>query len=299
METLTGILYPAAIALLFAVCFGGLAFALLAALRESFQHYEEVYAEDAARRMEDMFLFIPPQKVLQLARTGALVVFLLFFFLFGDFGSPRGIIAGVIFGLLGGIGALNAPRVALRILRERRLIKFNEQLVEALVRMSNSLRAGFSIMQCFESVHREGQNPISQEFGVFLHQVRVGSRFEDGLADLERRVGSEDLTLTIRAIETARQTGGSLTEVFEKIAATIRERTRLQGRIRALTAQGRMQGIVVGALPILLLFVMSMIDPTMMNSFLGSIQGLGILGAVIVMEVCGFLVIRRIMRIDV
>jgi tight adherence protein B len=83
-------------------------------------------------------------------------------------------------------------------------------------------------------------------------------------------VGSEDLTLTVRAIEVARLTGGNLTDVFEKIAATIRERMRIEGRVRALTAQGRLQGIVVGAMPILLLMAMSLIDPRMMTAFFGS-----------------------------
>jgi tight adherence protein B len=154
-------------------------------------------------------------------------------------------------------------------------------------------------MQAFEAIVKEGQNPIAQEFGVFLHQTRVGVRFEDAINEMEKRMGSEDLTLTVRAIETARQTGGSLTEVFDKIAHVIRERMRLQGRIRSLTAEGRLQGLVVGSLPILLMFALAFLDPKMISRFVDSPAGLGILGLAIVMEIAGFLVIRKILRIDV
>ena len=92
-------------------------------------------------------------------------------------------------------------------------------------------------------------------------------KFEEALRKMEERVGSEDLTLMNQSIEIARMTGGNLTEVFEKIAATIRERMRIQQRIKSLTAQGRLQGIVVGAVPALLLFMMTLVDPKMMMPF--------------------------------
>ena len=116
---------------------------------------------------------------------------------------------------------------------------------------------------------------------------------------MDQRVVSEDLTLMIIAIETARQTGGNLTEVFEKIAATIRERMRIQGRIRSLTAQGRLQGIIVGSMPLLLMLAMTGIDPIMMKAFFTSHAGWFMLGVVVVFEVLGALVIRKIIRIQV
>lgn len=287
------------LAALFALCFGGLAWALLNALREAMDAYNEVYAEDTARALEDVFLFIPPGQVLHIARIAAVGLFVLFFLLFGDFASPRGLLVGLFFGLLGGGAALQAPRIILQVLRERRRHRFNEQLVDALSRMGNALKAGFSILQAFESIVQEGQNPIAQEFGVFLHQIRVGMKFEDALRELDRRVGSADLTLTVRAIEVARLTGGNLTDVFEKIAATIRERVRIEGRVRALTAQGRLQGIVVGAMPLLLLAAMSLIDPRMMAGFFTSVPGIALLVLALVLEIAGGLLIRKITRIQV
>jgi tight adherence protein B len=299
MEAVGSIVAPWVIPALFAVCFGGLAFALLSAWNDAMSQYSDTYTADTARKLEDVFLFIPPERILDMARLAAAALFIILFLSVGNLRSARGMVSGFVFGLMGAGLALNAPRVILRILRERRLRKFNDQLVDALGRMSNSLRAGFSIMQSFEAIVKEGQNPIAQEFGVFLHQTRVGVRFEDALNQLEARVGSEDLTLAVRAIETARQTGGSLTEVFDKIAIVIRERMRLQGRIRSLTAEGRLQGLVVGALPVILLFALAFVDADMMGNFFSSMAGLGILGLAAVLEILGFLVIRKIMRIDV
>jgi tight adherence protein B len=155
-------------------------------------------------------------------------------------------------------GVLGGRRPVVRRLRARRLAAFNLQLVDALVSMSNALRAGFSIQQAFESIVKEGKKPIAQEFSVFLQQMRIGVRFEDALKNLEERVGSEDLTLMVRAVEIARQTGGNLTETFDRIADTIRERSRIEGRIKALTAMGRLQGIVVGLIPVFLLFILTL-----------------------------------------
>ena len=284
---------------LFGLCFGGLAWSLGGAFRDAAKAYDDVYADDTARALDDIFLFIPPQQVLKMARIAAVAVALGFFLLFGSLTSARGWLTGLFFALLGGAATLQIPKVGLQFLRQRRRQKFNEQLVDALSRMSNSLKAGFSIMQSFESIVQEGQNPIAQEFGVFLHQTRVGVRFEEALRHLEARVGSEDLTLTVRAIEVARLTGGNLTDVFEKIASTIRERMRIEGRVRALTAQGRLQGIVVGAMPVLLLMAMTMLDPKMMTAFFGSPAGIGLLVLVLVLETAGALLIRKLIRIEV
>lgn len=287
------------VALMFAACFGGLAYSLLTAMREAMDSYGDVYAEDTARQLEDLFLFISPRKLVEIARIAAVTTFLVFFLIFGGFDDAKDVVAGFFFGLIGGAVTLQSPKWILQFMKARRLNKFNDQLVDALTRMSNSLKAGFSILQAFESIVKENMNPIGQEFGVFLHQVRVGVRFEDALASMEKRVGSEDLTLTVRAIEIARLTGGNLTDVLEKIGSTIRERMRIQGRIRALTAQGRLQGIVASLMPILLMFAMALIDPKMVNTFVTSIPGLIALGLVGLLILCGGLVIRKIIRIEV
>ena len=283
---------------LYMLSLGGLTYFILQSVRSAAQEYTEAYAETASRQMEDLFLFIPPRRVLELAYASAAVCFLLGFLAVGGFGRGP-FLAGVAFGSVCAALGWQIPRVTLAIMKKRRLQRFNVQLVDSLVNMSNALKAGFSIQQAIELVVREGQNPISQEFSTYLHQTRVGMSMEDGLDSLQKRVGSDDLALMIAALETARQTGGNLTEVFEKIAHTIRERMRIELRIRTLTAQGRLQGVVVGTMPVLLGIAMFFLDPVMMATFFHSWFGVAVLVAVGVLEVIGALVIRKIIRIEV
>jgi tight adherence protein B len=284
---------------LFALCATLMAYVLLKAMREAEESYASEYTADTARQFEDLFLFISPQQMLFISRTVAIIVFFLLFMVGGNLESRGGIIRGALLGGIGAVAALSMQRLVLRVLKVRRLERFNLQLVDALTSMSNALKAGFSIQQAFESVVKEGANPIAQEFAMFLQQIRVGVRFEDALADMDRRVGSEDLTLMIQAIEIARQTGGNLTEVFDRIADTIRERRRIEGKIKSLTAQGKIQGRVVGAMPLVLGGALYLLDPLMMVNFFKSYFGIAIIIVVLLMQICGNLVIRKIVNIDV
>ncbi len=283
----------------YALCFGGLSYVLVKALRDASDSYAEEYTQDASRQFEDIFLFIPAKRLLEIAWIAAIAVFLIFFFLTAELSSLKGMIRGLVIGMLMAVIVLFMPGMMIKILKLQRLSKFNEQLVDGLTTMSNALRAGFSIIQAFESVVSEGRNPIAQEFGMLLQQIRVGVKFEVALQDMDKRVGSEDLTLMLLSIETARKTGGNLTEVFDKIAATIRERMRIKGRIKSLTAQGRLQGIVVGAMPFILLVVLIILDPKMTLAFFTQMAGMIALGAVIIMVTLGGIIIRRIVRIEI
>ena len=284
---------------LYMVCFGLLGYALMNGLHEASDNYQSVYAEEASRELENLFLFIPARRIAELARITAIIVFITFMLLAGDFGSPAGMFRGVFVGVICATLVLLLPSRVIMLLRQRRLERFNLQLTDALSNMSSALRVGFSIQQSFETIVEEGEDPISQEFGVFLQQCRVGVHFEEALVNLDERVGSEDLTLMVRAIEIARQTGGNLTEVFDQIATTIEERTRIEGKIKSLTAMGRLQGIVVGLIPVFLLIIMTMLDPAMMMSFYTSAMGIAMLVGVLVMVVVGFIIIRKIMKIEV
>ncbi len=284
---------------LFGLCAVLMAYVLLSALREAEESYATEYTADTARQLEDLFLFISPQQMIFISRTVALIVFLLFFVVAGSVESIGGFITGIVAGLAGASITFILQRVVIKMLKLRRLERFNNQLVDALSGMSNALKAGFSIQQAFEAVVKEGTNPIAQEFAMFLQQLRVGVRFEEALADMEDRVGSEDLTLMTQAIEIARQTGGNLTEVFDRIAGTIRERQRIEGKIKSLTAQGKMQGRVVSLMPFLLGFLLYMLDPQMMLTFVRSPVGIGILVLMVLMQLCGAYFIRKIVNIDV
>lgn len=291
--------YIVLISSLYLLTFGGLSFVLMKAIQSGAEAYSNVYTVDASRQFEDVFLFIPPKRLTEVAWSLSAVMFLLTFFLTGSLESQKAVWRGVACGAVVGIVALRTPMWLLAILRARRRRRFNLQLVDALVSMSNSLKAGFSIMQTVESEVQKHMNPLSQEFGILLHETRIGLKFEDAMQNMDDRVQSEDLTLVVRAIEIARQTGGNLTEVFETIASTIRERMRIEGRIRTLTAQGRLQGVIIGIMPLLLCGALLLIDPGMMLPFLKSQIGITIIAIVLVLEAIGAVFIRKIVQIDV
>ena len=287
------------ISLLVAVSMMGLGYVILAALKEGAETYSVTHAENTARQFEDIFLFIPPRRIAEAGWAAAAIAFLIVFFFTGNLNSVHEIMLGLILGGIAGGLALQTPRLILMFLKKRRLQKFNNQLVDTLISMSNALKAGFSITQSFESVVKEGQNPIAQEFSVFIQQIRVGISFTDALDNLDKRVNSEDLSLMIRSIETARKTGGNLTEIFEKIAETIRKRIQIENRVQTLTAQGRLQGIIVGAMPLIIAVALLIIDPGMMLPFMRSTVGMIIFLIVAVLITCGALIIRKIINIDV
>ena len=184
-------------------------------------------------------------------------------------------------------------------LNARYVRKFNEQLTDALGTMSNALRAGFSISQAFESVAESDMHPISDEFALLLQQMRVGMSFDDALSSLDKRIGSDDLTLVVTAIDIARKTGGNLTEIFDSISETIRARMRIERKVRTLTAQGKLQGIIVSLMPFFLCGVMTVMKPGMMIPFLTSLNGIVCLAGASVMVLIGWLIIRKIVTIKV
>jgi tight adherence protein B len=285
--------------LFFGVAFTGMAYVLIQAFAAGTEAYSEAYSEQTSRQFEDVFMFIPSKRMEEMRWAGTVLAFIVFFFLTGDFSSTGGFAVGFIIALIAAGAAMNFPSWMLKVLKKRRLLKFNSQLVNTLISISNALKAGFSIAQAIESIVKEGENPISQEFDVFLQQTRVGVSFSDALNNMEQRVGSEDLSLVVMAIETARKTGGNLTEILQVISTTIRERMRIENRIRTLTAQGRLQGIVVSAMPIIICIALLIVDPDMMKPFLYSLQGIATMMVVGLLILAGGLVIRKIINIDV
>lgn len=285
--------------LFFGLSLSGFAWIIARAVTAGSEAYSGAYSEATAREFEDVFLFIPPKRLEEIRWASSALFFLAGFMLAGSFTSAGGFAIGFFAGLTAGAIALYLPTWTLNFLRARRLARFNTQLVDTLVSMSNALKAGFSIAQAFETIVKDGENPIAQEFDVFLQQTRVGVSFSDALNNMDERVGSVDLTLVVMAIETARQTGGNLTEILEAISKTIRERMRIENRIKTLTAQGRLQGIVVGAMPVVIAIALLIVDPGTMKPFLYSLTGLVVMSIVAILITLGGLMIRKIIDIDV
>ena len=183
--------------------------------------------------------------------------------------------------------------------KARRLNKFNAQIGDALVIMSNALRSGFSFLQAMDMVRKELPNPIAREFGRTFQEMNLGTPTEEALENLNERVGSDDLELVITAVLIQRQVGGNLAEILDNIANTIRERIRIKGEIKTLTAQGKISGIVIGVLPLILAGVLSVISPDYLMVLVTNPIGIGMLISALILELIGILLIRKIIDIKV
>jgi len=208
--------------------------------------------------------------------------------------------------LVGGLIGAWIPRWWLSRRRNGRLNAFNKQLPDTITLLANALRAGSSFLQAIELVVRESRPPISIEFSRVIREVNLGLPFEQALENMVRRVRSEDLELMATAISIQHSVGGNLAEILDSIAFTIRERIRIKGEIRVLTAQQRLSGYVVALLPVGILAFLWVAAPDFLAPmFDASVEIAGLpAGAVImamggIMMFVGFILIRRIVDIEV
>jgi len=235
---------------------------------------------------------------------GAAIVGIPVFMFFAGFALPA--LQNPIILLVGAVVGFFLPRWYVRRRQGKRINQFNKQLPDTITLVANALRAGSSFLQAIELVVREARPPISTEFARVIREVNLGLPFEQALENLVRRVRSEDLELMVTAISIQYSVGGNLAEILDSIAYTIRERVRIKGEIRTLTAQQRMSGYVVGFLPIALVGFLVVIAPSFMEPMLDpSVNVLGIPTGIILFAIggfmmfTGFMIIRRIVDIEV
>jgi tight adherence protein B len=261
--------------------------------------YKERYLKEAAVELDDVLLQMPAGRIFDLSLAISAFCCFMTVIIFGAASDGFSWFKAIGIGLFVAILAFPVPRLILRFLRKKRLAKFNEQLEDALGSISSSLKAGFSINQALESIADDNRPPISIEFRLLVQEIRLGVPLEVALDNMCKRIESDDFELVTVAIITARQTGGELTSVLERLAAVIRERLRIHRKVSALTAQGRMQAWVVGAVPFILLILMSLLTPDAMAGFFES--AIGIISCIVafILVVAGFLVIKKITSIKV
>jgi len=204
-----------------------------------------------------------------------------------------------ILGWFGAVAGFVAPRVVVKRIKLKRIQKFNSQIGDALVVMSNSLRAGFSFLQALEMVSREMPPPVADEFSRTLREMNLGTPTEEALLNLTSRVESEDLDLVITAVLIQRQVGGNLSEVLDNISHTIRERIRIKGEIKTLTAQGRISGIIVGVLPIVIGLILAVINPGYIGALFVTPAGWAMLITGVISQIIGIALIKKTVDIKV
>lgn len=261
--------------------------------------YKDRYLKEAAVELDDVLLQMPAGRIFDLSLAISAFSCFMTVIIFGMTSGGFSWIKAIGLGAIVAFGTFPAPRLILRYLKARRLSKFNEQLEDALGGMSSSLKAGFSINQALESIADENRPPISIEFRLLIQELRLGVSLEIALDNMCKRIESDDFELVAVAIITARQTGGELTSVLERLAAVIRERLRIHRKISALTSQGRLQAIVIGIMPFALMFMMSYIVPDAMSAFFESVIGIISCVIALILVILGFLSIRKITSIKV
>jgi tight adherence protein B len=235
-----------------------------------------------------MFLFIDPRQMLVLNIASMFLLGLFAYFVI----NPLVAVGATIFGFF-------LPMLMVKHYRKKRIQNFNTQLVDALQAMANAFKAGLTFQQAVEQISKDSQPPLQQEFGLFVKEIKLGVPLEEALNNMARRVGSDDLELVATSTNISRSLGGNMAEMFETLSATIRERFRLEGKIDALTAQGKLQGWVVAAMPLLLGVVLNYMRPDLMQPMLDHIFGYILVFIICIMEVMGVLIIRRITNIDI
>ncbi len=205
----------------------------------------------------------------------------------------------LILALLGAVGGFYLPRLYVRRLQARRLQAFNDQLGDTLILLANSLRSGYSLLQSMETVARDMAPPVSVEFSRVVREIGLGLTMEDSLRHLVERINSDDLDLIITAVNIQHEVGGNLAEILDTIAHTIRERVRIKGQIKALTASQRLSGNVIALLPIVVGLWLFMTNPGYISGLWSDTCGIVmiIVGATTITT--GYLLIRRITAIEV
>ena len=192
-----------------------------------------------------------------------------------------------------------APKLIVNFIRKRRMEKFRYQFPDALVMISSSMRAGASLSVALENLVRESKPPLNQEFALMLRNQRLGVSFDDALVKMEERIPLQEFSLFSAGTRISREVGGNLADMLDALADTMFKTMQTEGKIKSLTSQGKMQGIVMSGLPLLMMFALNILEPVAMHPLFHSLLGWAVLALIAVMEFMGYMFIRKITDIDV
>jgi tight adherence protein B len=251
--------------------------------------YRRRFTDMARDRLEEQFVFTDPDKLFVYQLIAVVILPGLAWFLFGGWFLPA-VLAGCVF---------LAPKLLFAVGAQRRRLKIVAQLPDMLLMLASSLRAGTSLQIALDIAIRETPAPLSQEMGVVVREQRLGLALEDALETMAARLKLDEVELVVAAMNIARDVGGNLAETLDQLARTLRAKATMEGKIRALTSQGKLQGLIVGLLPIFLLLVLSRMQHDAMQPLFTTVIGYLVLAVIAILEVIGFIFIKKIVTIDV
>lgn len=195
--------------------------------------------------------------------------------------------------------AAAGPITAVKMIKRKHLAKLDGQLVDAIAIICSALKAGFGFQKALESVAQEMPDPISHEFGRVVRECSLGMPMEMSFSHLIERTNNKDLEMVCSAVLIQRQVGGNLSEVLVNVGDTIRQRIKIKGDIKVLTSTGRISGLIIGLLPVIMMLALMLLNPTYMEIFFTTRTGMMMLGAAAIMETIGFYIVNRIISIKV
>lgn len=247
-----------------------------------------------ADRLQLMMIDAPPEKILigQLSLSFGLggIVFLMCLPSFA---------LGTFFGLMMIVIGWVLPKPIVDFMYRKRVDKFVEQMVDGLGLMSNGMRSGLSTAQAMGLVVQEMPNPIQQEFNLVLSQNKLGVSLEEAFTNLSKRIIADEVEMFVTSVNILKETGGNLAETFDTITALIRERVKVENKIKAMTASAFWQGIILMCVPPFMGIVLSQSDPELMRPMFTHWLGWLLLTATVILEIAAFFVIRKVTKIDV
>lgn len=271
------------------VCITLLAMSVLVIGREAFSSYEKFFTNRTESSFEKLFLFVDHRKVF-VTNVALLVVIPLVVYFLTD---------GIFFALIALVIVIVAPRVVIRVLEAKRKKQIVEALPDALAQIAGSMRSGAGFTSAVSTMVKETKGPLSQELGLLLKEQKMGISPQDSLENLAERVELEDVDLLVTAALISREVGGNLAETLERLSSTLRRKLEMEGKIRALTSQGKLQGWVVGLLPFGIILALVQIEPEGILPIFDTYLGWGFLTVILLLELMGAVMIRKIVSIDV
>lgn len=277
------------LAALLIVCFTLAATLAVRAAMDFWARYRENFVDQARLNLADMFMFMDASQLFLFNGLLLLVLPAVTWLLTGS------IFLAVVLALV--IAFL--PQKVYAWLRKRRIDKIQEQLPDAMQMLSGSLRAGVGFAPAMEILVQDGQPPLSQELALVLREQHLGVRTEEALEHFAERVPIVDAKLFVSAVNISREVGGNLAETLGTLAVTLRRRLIMENKVKALTSQGRLQGIVMAMLPVFLIGYLTLIYSETMEPMFHTWHGWLVMGICVVMEYLGYRMCRKIMTIDV
>tara|TARA_R110000851_G_scaffold161068_2_gene304654 strand:- start:62411 stop:63262 length:852 start_codon:yes stop_codon:yes gene_type:complete len=274
-----------------------LAFISIALLVWSLKHlsekfalnYHQTFTKSAKTNLTEMFLFIEPKQLFIVNMITLLSLPILFRIFMGTW--VLGIVLSIFLALL--------PRFAYKFLHKRRRRKLVHQLPDALNMVATSMQSGANVTSAIEFMAEEMESPSKQEFQLFLREQRLGVEFNTALDNMLVRIPEDEFKLVTAGMQISREVGGNLAEVLLRLSDTLRRKIEMEGKIDALTSQGKMQGVVMTLLPVFIGVVLYQMEPSSMGRILTEPMGWALIVLIIIMLFCGYMSIQKIVTIDV